>query len=107
MGPIWVLPAPDGPHDGHMNLVIGAVIHTGANLDAGLANLCYEKWSLAETIFLLILLITDSSFMGQHGAHLGPTGPRWAPCWPHEPCYQGITGTYCLRSTQSVAGKIV
>ena len=19
----------------------------------------------------------------QHGAHLGPTGPRWAPCWPH------------------------
>ena len=27
--------------------------------------------------------------MGQHGAHLGPVGPRWAPCWPHEPCYQG------------------
>ena len=29
-------------------------------------------------------------FMGQHGAHLGPVGPRWAPCWPHEPCYQGM-----------------
>ena len=28
-------------------------------------------------------------FMGQHGAHLGPKGPRWAPCWPHEPCYLG------------------
>ena len=27
---------------------------------------------------------------GQHGAHLGPTGPRWAPCWPHESCYQGM-----------------
>ena len=26
---------------------------------------------------------------GQHGAYLGPTGPRWAPCWPHERCYQG------------------
>ena len=26
---------------------------------------------------------------GQHGAHVGPTGPRWAPCWPHEPCYLG------------------
>ena len=26
---------------------------------------------------------------GQHGAHLGPTGPRWAPCWPHELCYLG------------------
>ena len=20
---------------------------------------------------------------GQRGAHLGPPGPRWAPCWPH------------------------
>ena len=27
---------------------------------------------------------------GLHGAHLGPTGPRWAPCWPHELCYLGI-----------------
>ena len=27
--------------------------------------------------------------IAQHGAHLGPAGPRWAPCWPHEPCYQG------------------
>ena len=26
---------------------------------------------------------------GQHGAHLGPVSPRWAPCWAHEPCYQG------------------
>ena len=25
----------------------------------------------------------------QHGTHLGPAGPRWAPCWPHESCYQG------------------
>ena len=25
----------------------------------------------------------------QHGAHLGPVGPRWAPCGPHEPCYEG------------------
>ena len=24
----------------------------------------------------------------QHGAHLGPVGPGWAPCWTHEP--------YCL-----------
>ena len=23
------------------------------------------------------------------GAHLGPVGLRWAPFWPHEPCYQG------------------
>ena len=28
----------------------------------------------------------DNNF---HGTHVGPVGPRWAPCWPHEPCYQG------------------
>ena len=27
---------------------------------------------------------------GQHGAHQGPVGPRWAPCWPHEPYYLGV-----------------
>ena len=31
----------------------------------------------------------QQSSWGQHGAHLGPVSPRWAPCWPHEPCYQG------------------
>ena len=31
-----------------------------------------------------------------HGAHLGPVGPRWAPCWPHQPCYQGnVLPTIC------------
>ena len=24
-------------------------------------------------------------FMGP----MGPTGPAWAPCWPHDPCYLG------------------
>ena len=35
-------------------------------------------------------LTQEQSPWGQHGAHLGPVGPRWAPCWPHEPCYQGM-----------------
>ena len=35
------------------------------------------------------LHIQIARFMGQHGAHLGPVGLRRAPCWPHEPCYQG------------------
>ena len=30
-----------------------------------------------------------AKFMGPTWAHLGPVGPRWAPCRPHEPCYQG------------------
>ena len=25
----------------------------------------------------------------QHWTHLGPVGPRWVPCWPHESCYHG------------------
>ena len=24
-----------------------------------------------------------------YGTDMGPTGPRWAPCLPHEPCYMG------------------
>ena len=35
-------------------------------------------------------------FMGQHGAHLSPTGPRWAPCWPHELGYPGCIYLYLL-----------
>ena len=35
----------------------------------------------------------DSKVWGQHGVHLGPIDPRWSPCWPHEPCYQGIFET--------------
>ena len=31
-----------------------------------------------------------------HGARLGPVGPRWAPCWPHEPCYQGRLTFSCV-----------
>ena len=27
--------------------------------------------------------------MGPTWGHLGPTGPRWAPCWLHESCYLG------------------
>ena len=30
----------------------------------------------------------QQSSWGQHGAHLGLVGPRWAPCWSHESCYQ-------------------
>ena len=24
-----------------------------------------------------------------YGANMGPTGPRWAPCWAHDPFYLG------------------
>ena len=37
----------------------------------------------------VVSTIQIARFIGQLGAHLGPTGPRWVPCWPHEPCYLG------------------
>ena len=34
--------------------------------------------------------VPDSKVHGANmGPHLGPVGPRWAPCWPLEPCYLG------------------
>ena len=35
----------------------------------------------------------EQGSLRQHGAHLGPTGPRWTPCWPHELCYLGLVSS--------------
>ena len=36
-----------------------------------------------------------------HGANMGPiwgpSGPRWAPCWPHELCYLGMLLSNCKQ----------
>ena len=37
------------------------------------------------------------SSWGHHGAHLVPVGPRWALCWPHEPCFEGIHMEWCCH----------
>ena len=44
--------------------------------------------------------------MGQHGANLGPIGPRWAPCWPHEPCCLGRLWSHhlCVMLSPLFAG---
>ena len=34
-------------------------------------------------------ILWEQGSCDQHGAHLGPTGPWWAPCWSHELCYLG------------------
>ena len=39
---------------------------------------------------------------GQHGTHLGPVGPRWAPCQPHEPCNQIIWASVWVLSPISI-----
>ena len=66
-------------------------------------NLQYAHSSVVLCFVLLIITVTvdirpsagtvltklDTPDRKVHGAHLGPTGPRWAPCWPHELCYLG------------------
>ena len=37
--------------------------------------------------------------MGPTWSHLGPTGPRWAPCLPHEPCYWGYISNHYWRGS--------
>ena len=60
--------------------------HTGD--DAGIWN--PSSWQKRNHLSYIANTIPDSKVHGgQHGAHLGPTGPRWAPCWPHELCYLG------------------
>ena len=34
-----------------------------------------------------------------HGANMGPVGPRWAPCWPQESCYQGLSDVHIYICT--------
>ena len=33
--------------------------------------------------------LTEIRLFGYWDGALGPVGPRWAPCWPHEACYWG------------------
>ena len=40
----------------------------------------------------------------KNGVHLGPKGPRWAPCWPHELCYLGYANS--LSFTAPTFGAI-
>ena len=47
-------------------------------------------WICMDYYVCTIQAIPDSKVHGgPHGAHLGPIGPRWAPCGPHELCYLG------------------
>ena len=50
-----------------------------------------SMFSFIKIIEILInCYIPESKVRGANkGAHLGPTGPWWAPFWPHELCYAG------------------
>ena len=63
----------------------------------------WNAWCVADTgksAFTIVEVILQTTsltpliarFMGSTWAHLGPTGPRWAPCWSRELCYLGHWG---------------
>ena len=60
-----------------------------------------ENWAI--TMVVDALAPVQGSW-GQHGAHLGPTGPRWAPCWPHELCYLGRMPCVPLKKDFKICG---
>ena len=43
---------------------------------------------------------------GQHGTHLGPVGPSWVSCWPHELCYQGWHGIGMLKIANNISRSL-
>ena len=66
----------------------------------------YKNWKKNPIIYIDLVWKNGYPDSKVHGAHLGPTGPRWAPCWPHELCYLGTIllrpewiGTYTAYST--------
>ena len=67
--------------------------YSNRNIGRNMSQHCDCWWfgiiriSASRIILSVMKPIPDSKF---YGAHLGPTEPRWAPCWPHEPCYLGL-----------------
>ena len=69
----------------------------------------YSYWGVGRPLLLSGVAFSERQctrsypwFMGPTWTHLGPTGPRWAPCRPHEPCFLGwvygcMSGMWHLR----------
>ena len=53
------------------------------------------RFSKTSTFRWYVIFPRYQGSWGQHGAHLGPVGPRWTPCWSHEPCYLGCCRYKC------------
>ena len=52
--------------------------------------LCQHQYSWCTGALCINRCSLIAKFLGQHGTHLGPTKPRWAPCWHQELCYLRI-----------------
>ena len=78
-----------GPHVGFMNF---AIRENYLNIGRYQVHWTRPKVTLPESSSIIIMCSISTQiakFMGPTWGHLGHVGPRWAPCWSHEPCYQG------------------
>ena len=68
-----------------------------SEIDCPVGSPCVSRHCTKKSLILYGGAFPDSMVHGgQHGAHLGPTGPRWAPWWPHELCYLGIVQLHIM-----------
>ena len=85
---------------------------TNYSMETNVININVSSNGIHTTLIFRIRWLCGTQiakFMGQHEAHLGPVGPRWAPWWPHEACYQGcfsyrLQGTILAQVTFMLAG---
>ena len=82
-------------HDGvtHCAVMSLFVISASFLIIAECKQQCYMSFPLS--LGYVFCVPWQQGSWGQHGAHLGPTRPMWAPCWPHEPCYLGCDTLLC------------
>ena len=66
---------------------------SGLNDVTMLNGTAFEQTSLPKSLSSTTGNNPDSKVHGPTWAVRGPTRPRWAPCWPHEPRYLWIRPT--------------
>ena len=72
------------------SLAFVRVIHRSPMNSPQKGTVTRKMFPFDDVIMRLCSLVLWQSSWDQHGAHLGPVGPRWAPCWPHAPCYLAL-----------------
>ena len=70
----------------HAAFEVGLSLDMGQGFYSGWPGVdCSSQLRLCHTCIIDVM----QGSWSQNEAHLGPTGPMLAPCWPHEPRYQG------------------
>ena len=68
----------------------------------GYLSVCEIYVNLIWYLYLFMLNKFCLSLSESERAHLGTVVPRWAPCWPHEPCNQGLFMLYIQQNALAI-----